>query len=320
MATGILTTPRAPNSIREERPSSVSTQPKGLPAYKRIIYKLLFLFGLTEFARFCNRTNTMILCYHGVTERLGPDPEDRSAISVNRALFLDQLAYIRRRYRLISLREYLVRRENDQRLPPHSVILTFDDGPRNFLTVVAPILKDLALPATVFLVTERVDSRGQSNMGPGWAPVDDQVSLSWSEAGTLEFAPGIEFGSHTCSHPELPQLNSSEIELELRDSLRAIRNNLHQSGPISLAYPYGCYSEAADRKARSAGYSTALTTDAGSNSIDTDLFRLRRAVVRRYDTIDVFAARVSGLTGWLRIVRDFLLHTFSPLKLLRRSL
>jgi peptidoglycan/xylan/chitin deacetylase (PgdA/CDA1 family) len=262
----------------------------------------------------------MILCYHGVTERLGPDPQDRSAISVNRALFLAQLAYITRRYRVISLREYLVRRENDQRLPPHSLILTFDDGPRNFLTVVAPILKDLGLPATVFLVTERVDSRGQSNMGPIWAPVDDQVSLSWSEAGTLQSAPGIEFGSHTCSHPELPQLNSSEIELELRDSLRAIRNNLHQSGPISLAYPYGCYSEAADRKARSAGYSSALTTDAGSNSIDTDLFRLRRAVVRRYDTIDVFAARVSGLVGWLRIVRDFLLHTFSPLKLLRRSL
>ncbi len=203
----------------------------------------------------------MILCYHGVTERLGPDPQDRSAISVNRALFLAQLAYIRRRYRVISLREYLVRRENDQQLPPHSVILTFDDGPRNFLTVVAPILKDLGLPATVFLVTERVDSRGQSNMGPSWAPVDDQVSLSWSEAGTLQFAPGIEFGSHTCSHPELSRLNSSEIELELRDSLRAIRNNLHDSVPVSFAYPYGYYSELIAVKARSAGYSCALTTD-----------------------------------------------------------
>jgi peptidoglycan/xylan/chitin deacetylase (PgdA/CDA1 family) len=315
-----LATPRAPNAIREERPSSVSTQAKDLPTYQRIIYKLLFLFGLTEFARFCNRTKTMILCYHGVTKRLGPDPEDRSAISVNRVLFLAQLVYIRRRYRVISLREYLVKRENDQRLPPYSVILTFDDGPRNFLTVVAPILEDLGLPATVFLVTERVDSRGQSNMGRSWAPVDDQVSLSWSEAGTLQFAPGIEFGSHTCSHPELPQLNSSEIELELRDSLRAIRNNLHQSGPVGLAYPYGYYSEAVDRKARSAGYSCALTTDAGSNSIDTDLFRLRRAVVRRYDTTDVFAARVSGLVGWLRIVRDFFLQTFSSFRLLHRSL
>jgi len=316
VAISILTTPRAPNSIREERPSSASTQPRNLPTYQRIIYKLLFLLRATEFARFCNRTNTMILCYHGVTERLGPDPQDRSAISVNRALFLAQLAYIRRRYRVISLREYLVRRENDQQLPPHSVILTFDDGPRNFLTVVAPILKDLGLPATVFLVTERVDSRGQSNMGPSWAPVDDQVSLSWSEAGTLQFASGIEFGSHTCSHPELPQLTSSEIDVELQDSLRAIRNNLHESVPPCFAYPYGFYSESIAGKARSAGYSCALTTDAGSNSINTELFRLRRAVVRRYDTIDVFAARVSGLVGWLRILRDFLLQTFPSFNLL----
>jgi hypothetical protein len=43
-------------------------------------------------------------------------------------------------------------------------------------------------------------------------------------------------------------------------------------------------------------------------------------VVRRYDTIDVFAARVSGLVGWLRIIRDFFLQTFSSFKPLRRSL
>jgi peptidoglycan/xylan/chitin deacetylase (PgdA/CDA1 family) len=200
------------------------------------------------------------------------------------------------------------------------VILTFDDGLRNFLTVAAPILNDCGLPATVFLVTDRVDSRGRLNRSSSWVPVDDQVSLSWSEARTLQFSPSIEFGSHTCSHPELPQLPPSEIELELRDSLRVIRNNLDAGVPVSFAYPYGHYSESIARKARSAGYSCALTTDAGSNSINTDLFRLRRAVVRRYDTIDIFAARVSGLVGWLRIVRDFLLHTFSPLKLLRRSL
>jgi peptidoglycan/xylan/chitin deacetylase (PgdA/CDA1 family) len=251
----------------------------------------------------------MILCYHGVTGRFGSDPDDRSAISVNRALFLIQLAYVKRHYRVIPLREYLLARENRQRLPRHSVILTFDDGLRNFLTVAAPILNDLGLPATVFLVTDRVESRGQSNMGSSWVSADDKVSLSWSEATTFQFEGRIEFGSHTCSHPELPQLTSSEIDVELRDSLRAIRNNLHDNVPVSFAYPYGYYSEFIAGKARSAGYSCALTTDAGSNSINTDLFRLRRAVVRHYDTIDVFAARVSGLVGWLRIFRDFLLQT-----------
>jgi peptidoglycan/xylan/chitin deacetylase (PgdA/CDA1 family) len=279
-----------------------------------MIYRLCLRLGLTEFARFWNRTNTMVLCYHGITERPDPDPSDRSAVSVNRALFLTQLAYIKHHYRVISLREYLAARQNRQELPRHSVILTFDDGLRNFLTVVAPILNDSGLPATLFLVTGRVDSRGQSNMGSTWVPIDDHVSLSWREVRTLQLTRRIEFGSHTCSHLELPQLSSSEIDLELHDSLRAIRTNFDDSVPVSLAYPYGYYSESIAGQARALGYSCALTTDAGSNSIDTDLFQLRRAVVRRYDTIDIFAARVSGLTGWLRIARDFLLRISSSFK------
>lgn len=286
-----------------------------LPTYQRILYKLFFLLRLTEFASFWNRTNTMVLCYHGITERPDPDPSDRSGVSVNRALFLTQLAYIKNHHKVISLREYLAARQNRKELPRNSVILTFDDGLRNFLTVVAPILNDSDLPATLFLVTDRVDSRGQSNLGSTWVPIDDQVSLSWREARTLQLTRRIEFGSHTCSHRELPQLTSNEIDVELRDSLCAIRENLYDGVALSLAYPYGYYSEPIASLARSAGYSCALTTDAGSNSMDTDLFQLRRAVVRRYDTIDVFAARVSGIVGWLRIVRDFLLQISSSFKL-----
>src|SRR5580704_4527388 len=140
IGTSMLATQPTPNLRMEQRIRSACTHAKELPLYQRIVYKLLFLLGVMEFARFCNRTNTMILCYHGVTERFGPDPEDRSSILVNRSLFRTQLAYIKNRYRVTSLREFLLARENRQPLPPHSVILTFDDGQRNFLTVVAPIL------------------------------------------------------------------------------------------------------------------------------------------------------------------------------------
>jgi peptidoglycan/xylan/chitin deacetylase (PgdA/CDA1 family) len=291
---------------------SVWTRMKELHRYQEILYKLFYFLRVTEFARFCNRTNTMILCYHGITERFGPDPEDRSAIVVDRALFLTQLAYLKRHYRVITLLDYLEARQSGQPLPWHSVILTFDDGQRNFLTVAAPVLKESGLPATVFLVTDHVDARDHSNLGPNWTPLDDRISLSWPEARTLQSAQAIEFGSHTCSHPELSQL-SGNADRELHESFRAIRGNLRDDFPPSLAYPYGDYSERIAEKARSAGYSCALTTEAGSNSIHTDLFQLRRAVVRRYDSIEIFAARVSGLVGWLRIVRDTLRRMGLPL-------
>jgi peptidoglycan/xylan/chitin deacetylase (PgdA/CDA1 family) len=285
---------------------------KELPGYQKILHKLFFFFGLTEFARLCNRANTMILCYHAITERIGPDPRDRSAIAVNRARFGAQMKYLKEHYKVIALRDYLVARQNNQPVPRHSVVLTFDDGLRNFLTVAAPVLNELDLPATMFLVTDQVEARDPSNMSPNWTTLDDRISLSWPEAKTLQSEQAIEFGSHTCSHPELPQFTAN-ADRELRDSFSAIREHLRDVFPPSLAYPYGNYSALIAAKARSAGYSCALTTRAGSNSLSTDLFQLRRAVVRRYDTMDIFAARVSGLVGWLRIGRDFFRKLSLPL-------
>lgn len=285
---------------------------KYLPKYQQILFKLFFFLRLTEFARFWNRTNTMILCYHGITERFGPDPEDRSGIVMDRSLFFTQLTHLKRHYRVIALRDYLLARQECRSLPQHSVILTFDDGLRNFLTVAAPVLKELSLPATVFLITDHVEARDQSNLTLNWAPIDDRISLSWSEARTLQRLQAIEFGSHTCSHPELPQL-AANVNREIHGSFSAICNNLHNVLPPSLAYPYGDYSESIAEKARATGYTCALTTQAGTNSIHTDVFQLRRAVIRRCDTIDIFAARVSGFVGWLRIARGVIRRLSLPL-------
>ena len=38
-------------------------------------------------------------------------------------------------------------------LPDHAAVITFDDGTQNLLTQAAPILRDLGLPAAVFLAT-----------------------------------------------------------------------------------------------------------------------------------------------------------------------
>lgn len=285
---------------------------KDLLRYQEILFKVFYILRLPQFARFWNRTSTMILCYHGITERLGRDPEDRSAIALERALFFAQLKYLKRNYKVIALRDYLVARQSKQSVPKNSVILTFDDGLRNFLTVAAPILNELDLPATMFLVTDRVEARDQSNLGSIWAPLDDRISLSWSEARALQSTRAIEFGSHTCSHPELPQL-SANVDRELRGSFGAICENLPDAFPPSLAYPYGNCSQWIAETARSAGYSCALTTEAGSNSMNADLFQLRRAVVRCYDTTEIFAARVSGLIGFLRIAREMIRSLSLPL-------
>jgi len=291
-----------------------------LPKYQRALYKVFYFLQVPRLARFWNRSSVMILCYHGITARPDPDPDDRSKILVTRGLFLAQMRYLIRHYRVISMKDYLAARQNRKAIPPNSVILTFDDGFRNFLTVAAPVLNELNLPATIFLVTDWVEQRNESNSDLSWNPSDDRLSLSWSEAIALRAAEGIEFGSHTCSHPMLPHLSLAEMERELHDSFCAMREVFRDDFVPCLAYPYGGHSDPIAEKARLLGYSCALSTDAGSNSNSVDLYKLRRGVVRRFDTIEVFASRVSGLVSWLRMGRNFFRGVNLPLARVWNSL
>lgn len=64
-----------------------------------------------------------------------------------------QLRYLKKKYNVLKLSEVLSRIENKESLPDYTAVITFDDGYKNNYTVAYSILKELALPATIFLVT-----------------------------------------------------------------------------------------------------------------------------------------------------------------------
>ena len=265
---------------------------------KKILFALLHRLGVTSFAAWWNRKRVIFLCYHGVTERPTRAPEDSKALHVNRQRFaahLDLLA--RRRYHPISLGDYLTARDTGQSLRDYSVILTFDDGFRNFLTVAAPLLVERSIPATVFLITDKVaQESGQGKSS--WSPEDDQKSLSWAEARMLKDQHGFEFGSHTCSHSRLLTLSPQETERELLHSLEDLVTNLAVDRP-ALSYPKGEHSKLLAAEAQKVGYACAVTTDRGYNEIDHDPFTLGRALIGDNDDEAAFAVRLSGLRWWL---------------------
>lgn len=264
---------------------------------KKSLYAFLYAAGLVRLAAWWNRRRVMILCYHGVTERAERSPRDVLALHVRQDRFDAHLEHLRRRYRVISLRDYLSARREGRRLPDYSVILTFDDGYQNFMTAAAPRLAARGLPASVFLITDRVREEATA-AARAWDEGDDETYLSWAEVEALTRKQGIEFGSHTCSHPKLPTLPLDEAERELRASRAAIAARL-KTDALSLAYPYGAYSDAVSQRARALNYACALTTDAGVNDARTDLFTLRRTLIGDDDDEASFAARVSGLAWWL---------------------
>lgn len=259
----------------------------------------LHFLGVTRFAAWWHRKHSVILNYHGISEA---DPGSTTAnpldLTVSLERFRSQIAYLRRRHHVISLREFLAANAEGRQLPDYSVVLTFDDGYRNFLRV-AQLLLDHNLPATVFLVTNLIR---QGDEGDGPESMQEDEHLSWSEVQFLDQHDIFDFGSHTCSHQSLTNLAPDAIDSELRASLNEIQGKV-KNVISALAYPNGAYSRLSIEKVAAAGYACALKIDPGPNKLGTNAYCLHRQTIRGKDDEPVFAARLSCLTSWLYSLR-----------------
>ena len=72
--------------------------------------------------------------------------------------FQTQMIYLKKEANVISLETLLEHLEKNTKLPKRSVVLTFDDGWADNYTFAYPVLKDLELPASVFVATSYIDT------------------------------------------------------------------------------------------------------------------------------------------------------------------
>lgn len=87
-----------------------------------------------------------IMMYHRILER--PDPFYPDGLPLE--TFRTQLEFFSRFSRVLSLDEAVGRLAQGRPLPPRCVVLTFDDGFRDTLTLAWPLLKRYRLPATLY--------------------------------------------------------------------------------------------------------------------------------------------------------------------------
>jgi peptidoglycan/xylan/chitin deacetylase (PgdA/CDA1 family) len=275
---------------------------------KQYFFTILYFLGLTKFAAWLNREQVMILCYHCVTPRPDLISSDPWKMFLDADSFDSQLEYLQKKYNVISLQEYIEARRENRKLPPYSVVLTFDDGKRNFLTVIAPYLTKRNLSATTFVVVNNTDKaffvNGSANPY-GWKPEDDHNDLSWQDLNRLVKEQKIAVGSHSFTHPNLSEISFEEAAYELKTSHQNIVANVNHKD-VAVAYPHGQTSEDVMKIAQDVGYSCGLTnTDAG-NDFETNLFKLNRTVINSDDNLHLFAARVAGITWQWNKIKNYL--------------
>ncbi len=170
------------------------------------------------------------------------------------------------------------------------VAITFDDGYRDNLTTAAPILADLGLTASVFIVSGRVGMRLAHDRD-----IETGALMTWEEILELE-SMGWAVGGHTLTHRRLAQLSADEQRMEIRECRRLLEDNLGH-GIEGFAYPFGSeldFNQCTKTLVRDCGYSFALSNRYGVNVAGGDRWALRRIWIDRTDTQASFEAKVSG--------------------------
>lgn len=198
-----------------------------------------------------------IFMYHRIAD-LSPADDPRS-LAVGPAMFEQQMAALYERgYQCIRLEDAARRWQHGERQPAMSVVLTFDDGYRDLLTDVVPVLERYGFTATVFLVADYI---GQTNAWEQTGPNDIPL-LTWDEIRDLD-GRCFDFGSHTVTHPRLHDLDKDGIRHEVGHSKFMLEQGLGK--PVTLfAYPYGNLDNRARRIVSKSGYLAACGVDRGT--------------------------------------------------------
>jgi peptidoglycan/xylan/chitin deacetylase (PgdA/CDA1 family) len=225
----------------------------------------------------------LVLCYHGISDSW----PDRLAVSPER-LGLQVSRLLERGWRAATFAEAVTAAPH-----PRTLVVTFDDALRSVSRLAAPVLRELEVPATVFVPTGFVGA-GRPFAWPEtehWLATEHAHELdgmSWDELADLREA-GWEVGSHSVSHAHLTELDDARLAAELRDSKAALDERV---GPCrTIAYPYSDVDDRVVAAARAAGY------EAGAGVLP-----MRDSDVLRFPRVPMVATE-SGLMHRLHVTR-----------------
>jgi peptidoglycan/xylan/chitin deacetylase (PgdA/CDA1 family) len=179
--------------------------------------------------------------------------------------------------------------------PIKYVVLTFDDGYKDFLTQAFPVLKKHGFGATVFLPTKFIDNNRSGLKG--------KEHLNWSEVRKLH-EEDILFGAHTVTHRQLKHLREDEIEYEVRTSKEIIEAQIGHSVE-SFSYPFAfpeqdtAFTASFRTLLTNVGYKSCVSTRIGTVNRPEDTLSLKRIPINSRDDVLFFKGKLEGAYDWL---------------------
>ena len=215
--------------------------------------------------------DVVLLLYH----RVGAG---RREIDLPAELFEEHLRILQRKDRVLSLDAALTDEEG-------GVVLTFDDGYRDFDEYVVPLLERYQVPALLYLATGLVAGNDEDAS-------DD--ALNWPLLERAVATGLVTVGAHTHNHANLAEASEGEAAVEMRMSKELVEERL---GVVCrhFAYPWSVGSEGARRAAGQLFDTSALDSWKTNRRGAIDRQRLGRIPIMRSDGTVFFRAKTLGL-------------------------
>jgi peptidoglycan/xylan/chitin deacetylase (PgdA/CDA1 family) len=118
-------------------------------AAKRFVLRAASVVGADAASRYLRRGELLAVNYHGLRTDMNPR---RDWLLLSREQFVEQCRFLARHYDVRPVDDAVAAMRAGTLTRPTACI-TFDDGYRNNLTIALPVLRELGLPATIYLAT-----------------------------------------------------------------------------------------------------------------------------------------------------------------------
>ena len=253
---------------------------------KRTVQELIANLS-SAFSRYIStpRFGLRVLLYHSVSSGVKFDP--RGLFTIHPYIFENQMrrlaksAYVS----FVSLRDCLKTISKSGL----TAAVTFDDGYKDNLNTVAPIMQKYRIPFTVFVSTSLIQNGAPDFLTP-------------KELSELSTLPGVSIGSHGKTHKRLTELNKKDLRDELISSKHYIEDIIGKE-VIAVSYPHGAVDSNVRDAAILAGYKIGACSRFDINNEALDHLLLNRTTILAIDTNKVYLQKLNGAWDWYKWIQ-----------------
>ena len=246
-------------------------------------------------------------------------------------VFEKHMRYLSKHYNIITL-DFLVEAIHNcswAKLPPKSLVITFDDGHKGNFNLL-PVFKKYKIVPTIYVCSQIVETfrhfwfkvatgkkklellqcsnqmrlqhlAQEYDFEPSKEyPEQERQALSKEEIDLMNGY--VDFQSHSRFHPVMTNCSQVECEQEIvlaKDEVERLVGNRCKH----FSYPRGAYSEREIFYSKKAVYASARTCDVGWNDAKTDPYRLKTTLIADDASVNWLAVQLTGIPQYLHALR-----------------